>query len=210
MKIYLLLTLFVSNLLHAQVLSTDVLFETSNQPGKCSFDACFDMKTVSERAGKISFESQEGLLDLFQARQNVKVRTGQLLPSFNLRISSPIDIFDYIPNLLGFLFPSNWFRLKESKLHAKAQEYSYISLVANQKSVGKGLYLATHQELVNLKALNSHLLFTDKLLALMNKRYEQGEVAYEDLAELNAFNSIMLADKVNQDSLLQQTAADLA
>ena len=210
MKTLFFATLIFFNLAHAQGINTEVIYKDANQPGSCSFDSCFDIKTVSESAGKVSFETQEGLLDLFQARQTIKVRTGQLLPSFNLRITSPIDVFDYIPNLVGFLFPSNWFRLKESKLHAKAQEYSYVALVANQKSMGKGLYLGTHQELINLKSLENHIAFTTKLLEIMNKRYDQGEVAYEDLAELNAFNSLMLSDRVYVSSLVQQTAADLS
>lgn len=193
-----------------QVINTNVLYAQRNAPGTCRFDDCYDLKAVAERAGGISFDTQEGLLDLFQTRQTIKVRTGQLLPSFNLRISSPLDLFDYIPNLVGFLFPSNWFRLKESKLHAKAQEYSFIALVANQKSMGKGLYLSTHRELINLKLLENHISFSGQLLKLMNKRFEQGEVAYEDLAELKAFHSLMQADRVGLSSLVDQSSADLA
>lgn len=210
MKSIFFIALFVPSLVQAQVLNPEELYSNSTRPGTCRFDTCFDLKTVSERAGKISYDSQEGLLDLFQARQMIKVRTGQLLPSFNLRFSSPIDLFDYIPNLVGFLFPSNWFRLKESKLHAKAQENSYISLVANQKSMGKGLFVATHQELINLNVLEAHISFTKNLFELMNKRYEQGEVAYEDLAELNAFQSLIKADRVTLKSMVAQSSSDLS
>jgi hypothetical protein len=210
MKILFLVMLAFVNASYAQVLSPEILYKEVSAPGSCHFDGCYDLKTVSERAGKVSFDSQEGSLDLFQARQTIKIRVGQLLPSFNLRIKNPIDVFDYIPNLVGFLFPSNWYRLKESKLHAKAQEYSFISLVANQKSMGKGLYLSTHQEIISLKILENHIAFSSKLLELMNKRYEQGEVPYEDLAELNAFNSLILADKVTLESMVGQSSNDLA
>src|SRR5665647_3450197 len=91
-----------------------ISFSAWSQP-TCQFETCYSVTEAMEKAGKISFESQEGLLELFQARQEIKVRTGELLPSFNLRISNPINVFDYIPNLVGFLFPSNWFHQKESK-----------------------------------------------------------------------------------------------
>ena len=210
MKYLLIGILSFNSVAFGQVLNTEALYSETNHPGLCSFDDCYDLKTVTEKVEKVSFDSQEGLLDLFEARQSIKIRTGQLLPSFSLRISSPLDMFDYIPNLVGFIFPSNWFRLKESKLHAKAQEHSYISLVANQKSMGKGLYLSTHKELINLKTLEGHILFTEQLLELMNKRFEQGEVAYEDLSELKAFYSLMRADQVGLASFLEQSSAELA
>lgn len=210
MKYLIFVLLVFHSAANAQILNTDVLYNKASEPGACNFDDCFDLPTVSERAGKISYDSREGLLDLFEARQSIKVRTGQLLPSFNLRISSALDLFDYIPNLVGFIFPSNWFRLSESKLHAKAQENSYIALVANQKSLGRGLFLSTHKELINLKTLDNHILFTEQLLQLMNKRFEQGEVAYEDLAELKAFYALMKADQVGLASLVEQSSADLS
>lgn len=210
MKYLLIGLLSFNSVAFGQVLNTNALYSETNSPGLCKFDDCYDLMTVTERVEKVSFDSQEGLLDLFEARQNIKIRTGQLLPSFNLRIASPLDLFDYIPNLVGFIFPSNWFRLKESKLHAKAQEYSFISLVANQKNMGKGLYLATHKELINLKVLENHIVFTEQLLHLMKKRYDLGEVAFEDLSELKVFYSLMRADHVGLASLVEQSSADLA
>lgn len=203
------LSLSISTLGFSQVIDTSVLQRT-NIPGTCNFEKCYNLPEVIDRAGKFSFESQDGLLELFSARQMIKVRTGQLLPSFNLRISSPIDIFDYIPNLIGFIFPSNWFRLKESKLHAKAQEHSYVSLVANQKSMGRDMFYASHQESSNLSILVNHVEFSDQLAALMKKKYELGEAAGEDLEEINAFSEMLKSESVIQSNLVSISASELS
>lgn len=193
----------------AQTLDPQTLDDIPS-PGSCYFSKCFEIKAAMEKAGKFSYDSQEGLLDLFTARQNIKVRRGQLLPSFNLRISSPIEIFDYIPNLLGFMFPSNWFRLKESKLHERAQYHSYITLMANQKNMAEGLYLATHGELKILQSLESHLKYSAELLKVMNLQYEYGEASFEDVQELNAFVNQLQSEVLLQKNLLQETSLELA
>lgn len=178
--------------------------------GTCQFEKCYTINEAEEKAGKFSFESQEGLLELFKARQMVKVRTGQLLPSFNLRISNPIDVFEYIPNLVGFLFPSNWFRLKESKLHAKAQEHSYVSLVANQKSMAQDLYYASLQESNSLNILRNHIEFSQQLTELVRKKYELGETAGEDLQEILAMTDSLKAEAVIQTNVVEISASEMA
>ncbi len=205
----LLILLSLSATSFSQAIDLSVLQRTE-VPGNCNFEQCLNIDEVTERAGKFSFESQDGLLDLFKSRQMIKVRTGQLLPSFNLRISSPIDVFEYIPALIGFIFPSNWFRLKESKLHAKAQEHSYVSLVANQKSMARDMYYASHQEASNLAILNNHADFSGQLGALMKKKYELGEVAGEDLEEILAFSEMLKLESVVQSSLVAVSSSELS
>lgn len=176
----------------------------------CVFERCYELSDATERAGKFSFDSQEGLLDLFRARQTIKVRTGQLLPSFNLRINNPIDVFEYVPNLVGFIFPSNWFRLKESKLHAKAQEYNYVALVANQKSMAQDLFYAVHRESNGLQVLKNHVDFAEQLSDLMQMKYELGETPGEDLQEILAMTDSLKSEAVIQENLLNISSTELA
>lgn len=192
----------------AQTIDTNLL-RREIPAGTCKFEKCYNVEEVEEKAGKFSFESQEGLLDLFKARQMVKVRTGQLLPSFNLRVSNPIDVFQYIPNLVGFLFPSNWFRLKESKLHARAQEHSYVSLVANQKSMAQDLFYASLQETNSLNILSNHIEFSEQLSNLVKKKYELGETAGEDLQEILAMTDSLKAEAVIQNNMVEVSASEM-
>lgn len=192
---------------HAQELDTSILYPA--QQKECEFKECFNLKDVMDKAGKVSFETQEGLLDLYQTRQTVKVRTGQLLPSFNLRIANPIEIFEYIPNLVGFLFPSNWFRQKESKLHAHAQLHSFASLVANQRSMAAGMYFNAHQETAFRNVLNSHKQFTSALISLMTDRYDQGEIALEDLEEVKAFQNKLSTELVLQKNYIRELNSEI-
>lgn len=193
----------------AQTIDTNVLRREIPE-GTCKFERCYNVDEVEEKAGKFSFESQDGLLELFKARQLVKVRAGQLLPSFNLRVSNPIDVFEYIPNLVGFLFPSNWFRLKESKLHARAQEHSYVSLVANQKSMAQDLFYASLQETNSLSILGNHIEFSEQLSNLVKKKYELGETAGEDLQEILAMTDSLKAEAVIQNNMIEVSASELA
>lgn len=209
MKITLFLTLIlIRSLAHAQSIDSSVLLRDL-PTGTCQFDRCFNVSEAEERAGKFSFDSQTGLIDLFKARQMVKVRTGQLLPSFNLRVSNPIDVFEYIPNLVGFLFPSNWYRLKESKLHVKAQEYSYVSLVANQKSMAQDLYFASLQETNAQFILANHVAFSSEIAKLAKKKYDLGEAAGEDLQEILAVTDSLKAESVIQNNLVNISASEL-
>ncbi len=203
------LSLFLSLNCLAQTIDSGIL--TREVPtGTCEFEKCYTLAEVREKAGKFSYESQEGLVGLFTARQDVRVRTGQLLPSFNLRISNPMDIFDYIPNLVGFLFPSNWFKLKESKLHAKAQEHSYVTLVANQMSMGQGLFFASHQEARGLQILENHVLFSDKLVALAKKKYDLGETAGEDVEEISSMAEFLKSEAIVQRSMVSVSGTDIS
>lgn len=200
-------------LISFQIYGQNIDVATLSQPipeKSCVFERCYELSEATERAGKFSFESQEGLLELFRARQTIKVRSGQLLPSFNLRINNPIDIFDYVPNLVGFMFPSNWFQLKESKLHAKAQEYSYVSLVANQKSMAQDLFYAVHRESNGLQILKNHVAFAERLTGLMKKKYELGETPGEDVQEILAMTDFLKSEAVIQENLLSFTSTELA
>lgn len=205
--IALLLIAFCSEKIFAQDMDINILYPASQT--NCDFKECFKVQDVMDKAGRLSFETQEGLLDLFQARQTVKVRTGQLLPSFNLRIANPVEIFEYIPNLVGFLFPSNWFRQKESKLHAYAQIHSFASLVANQRSMAAGMYFTSHQEVSIRDVLNSHKKFTSTLISLMKDRYEQGEIALEDLEEVKAFHNKLSTELVLQKNYIKDINTEI-
>tara|TARA_R110000868_G_scaffold132380_3_gene343232 strand:+ start:52980 stop:54347 length:1368 start_codon:yes stop_codon:yes gene_type:complete len=205
-----LIALLISHQVLAQVPSLDMIYGPVTTPGDCRYNNCFSQSELVEKTNQNSFENRDGLLALFETRQNIKVRVGQLLPSFNLRIDNVFNVFDYIPNLIGFIFPSNWYRLKESKLHAKAQEFSFVSTNANQRNAASGLFLIAHQEEINSRIIFNHLNYAQELLELMELRYEYGEVAYEDIEEMNAFIAFMHSDYVIQQSLTQQLLLEIA
>lgn len=209
-KIYLLASLLIfSSVSMSQTIDISALYSQNSQPSQCDFTSCYSQSDIMNSATVSSFSSRESFLNLFTARQNIKVKMSQLLPSFNLRIDNVFNVFDYIPNLIGFIFPSNWFRLKESKLHAKAQEQSFISTIANQKNASQGLYLMLHQESINAKIVFNHIHFAKQLLSLMQARYEYGDIAYEDIEELNAFIGFMSTDYSMQKYLIKQIQLDM-
>lgn len=205
-----LTTLLVSLQALSQTPSLEQIYGPVTTPGDCRYNSCFSQSELIEKTNQNSFENRDGLLALFETRQNIKIRVGQLLPSFNLRIDNVFNVFNYIPNLIGFIFPSNWYRLKESKLHAKAQEFSFISTNANQQNAAAGLFLIAHQEEINTRIIYNHLSYAQQLLQLMELRYEYGEVPYEDIEEMNAFIAFMHSDYVIQQSLTQQLLLEIA
>ena len=168
----------------------------------CENNNCVSLEESIELARKNNFESRIDALRVYQARQFIKVRVGQLLPSFNLRIASPLELFDYIPNLVGFLFPSNWFRLKESKMHAKAAEKSFLSLMANQINSTESLYYNLHKETINLSLYKKHQAYISKLKTVMEQREARGELQPEEVEKAKLFLSDININEITLSNAL--------
>lgn len=188
------------------------LYSNLSTPGKCHFDNCFDIETVTMQAGKASFESRQALLELFKARNEAIRRKMVLLPGFNLRtyefiIPSPLD---YFANLMPFLFPSHWYNAGMSKLQARAQYWSYIATVSDQRTTAQGLYIAAHQEMMSQKIAWNHITFAEKTLNTLKSSALRGEIPSEDVEELSAFIEKMKSDYALMSNSLVDQNLDIA
>jgi|GEM_PF-3739851 len=167
-----------------------------NKEQICKGSPCISLDETINFARKNNFETRIDALRVFQARKDVKVKMGMLLPSFNLRLSVfttdlikgfPLNMLEYVPNLLGFLFPSNWFHLAESKYYAKASEQSFYSLMANQINSSENLYYNIHQQTIDLNIQKLHREFVANLVALMQLKYQQGLVSLDEVRKAELY-----------------------
>ena len=165
-----------------------------------------------------NFEARVDALRVYRAKKQVQVRVGQLLPSFNMRFSLftgamiaafPLSLLEYVPNLLGFLFPSNWFRLSESKFYAKASEQSFYSLMANQINATENLYYNIHQQNIDLKIYQNHYAFVLKLVEIMQVKYEQGLVPLEELKKSELYLSEIAVNLINIEGTVGELSPQL-
>ena len=98
MKYFVIFSLFLSlNVQAAQMPSLDMISNAGQFTQNCEDHKCLSLKDAVDLSKKNSFENRVDAIRVYQARQFIKVRVGQLLPSFNLRIAYPLDWFDFIP-----------------------------------------------------------------------------------------------------------------
>lgn len=210
MKYFVIFSLFLSlNAQAAQMPSLDMISNAGQFTQNCEDRKCLSLKEAIDLSKTNSFENRVDAIRVYQARQFIKVRVGQLLPSFNLRIGYPLEWFDFVPNLVGFLFPSNWFRLKESKLHAKASEQSYFTLVSNQVNSTESLFYNIHRELVNFQVYKNHWDYLQKLTTLMIERELQGELAPEEVERAKIYLGEVSINKISLENSFSELYASL-
>ncbi len=80
---------------------------------------------------------------ILQAKERFKAARGNLLPKLSLRAVVGVFTGDYLSTVgaaLPFLFPSNWFAWKSSKLMYEAERKSFASLRGNQMNGVEGLF----------------------------------------------------------------------
>ena len=105
--------------------------------GKADFEAkkIFTIDQLVRMLRQQNFDIRANAERVYQAKKNIDVKVGALLPSLSfgtlMSLAEP-NPFELVPSLLGFLFPSNWFRWKESKLFFEAERWSQVTLIANQ------------------------------------------------------------------------------
>lgn len=116
-------------------------------PSECDQENihCYTVEEIVKNAIENSPSARQQVYTLFQARQQVKVQVGQLLPQINLSniidnaISSAFSLDSIVP-LVGFLFPGRWFNFGASKNLRDAEAESLNALYGN---------LALHIQLLN-------------------------------------------------------------
>ncbi len=174
-------TLLLSFLLINTAFALPELDSLEVSTNSCS-ENCIELSEVINRVKTHNLETLESALSLYKARENVTLKVGNLIPQLKLQIiTEPWGLLETIPHLLGFLFPSNWFSWKESKLFAKAQQYSYLNFLANQVQTAQNLYYNAHLIASVESTQQKQLQFLKELFKVLEQRELDGNVAYEDL-----------------------------
>ena len=158
---------------------------------KCSSRRCLSIDEIITRSKKNSYGSRKQVETLFRSRQSIKMKISRLLPSLNISLLGSGLIQDYtvLPSLVGFLFPSNWFRWKESKLFYLAERESFISLLANQVIESQELYYYLHQEMIDAEIYKHHYEQMGVLIEYFKKNLPEGESTDFKISRIQALES---------------------
>jgi len=107
------------------------------------------LPVVVDKVTHSNFLLIENAFKIYQARENIQVARGNLLPKLNVWKALSIMV-DPIGNFVGaiedvapFLVPANWFRFDQAKILLLAQREGYRALWANELMTAKALYYRT-------------------------------------------------------------------
>jgi hypothetical protein len=172
--------------------------------------------TLEDLLGKTrseNFSVQEKAQSYLRAYHHIKVSIGMLMPHLNFNIvikAIEPNYFDYVPSLLGFLFPSNWFRWKESKILYQAERLSYAALIANELNAMVSTYYRIHFLLCLEGIYKEYLKDFLSINTLAEIRFAAGEESAPDFLEIKNVISRLKNDLINIQASLRSTQYELA
>jgi len=150
-----------------------------------------------------------GLNQLYQAKDQLNVARGQLLPSLNLNmILSPSFLTSAISSLLSFLLPSNWINLRVQGHLLEAQEVSYRILQLNEYASAYSIYVTLLGDQETRDVLESQYESLQGIYEVLNQeRVLNGNVSAKDVSEAQAQAQMALIQVAQADELLAKEKA---
>jgi hypothetical protein len=146
---------------------------------------------------------------VYQAREEMLLRRGNMFPNFNLgtilnSLEGPLAFASQIGNILPFLFPDNWLRLKAGTLLYHGELWAYKSFRANQLLILEGMYNLLLRDRNYSDLIKKHFERTQKIEALVVALAQQGEIPrpWVKLARLKVLE--INEDQINIRKYLRQ------
>ena len=142
----------------------------------------FSVDQIVGRAKFFSYSVSEEAERTYQAKAEIGVAQGALLPHLNLRSLFGLAsgersaIFETIGNVLPFLFPSNWYRWEQTKELYRAEKASYAGLRGNEMNVAEGLYYTVVRDQLGLALVKQHLAWLQSVQVALKQEELAGTV----------------------------------
>lgn len=110
------------------------------------YTKCLSLDNVVQKSTHMAFDTKIKLQNVQQQYLNTFVMLGKLLPNLNFGNIKSIASLDasVVSNFVGFIFPSNWYRWKESKHLLKSQQWSFYHFLSSQVRLGEISYFSIH------------------------------------------------------------------
>jgi hypothetical protein len=140
----------------------------------------YSLDELMGRAKYLNYNVSQDAERVYQAKQQVSVAVGNLLPHFNSRdilafgTNGPIGFIDAVGDLLPFLFPSNWFKWKEAGFLAQAERKSFASLRGNEMNATESLFYLIHRDQTAQQMIQDHLEWLKKLYIVLQNKEQNG------------------------------------
>lgn len=187
------------------------LFELDKEyPSPCDdpTNPCYTMEDLVKQALERGLDSLEKIQLLYQARKDVKVKMGELLPQINpLSIATAamdrnISIDTVIP-LVGFLFPSRWYEWKASRHLAEAELESVGSVFADRTQAVQHLYFDIQMQIWSIRILEFYIKEIEELIEFVKEQQRTGirQVTDADIGILENLKGKLIYDRAFIDAL---------
>jgi hypothetical protein len=157
----------------------------------CTAPTCLGIKSIVALAKTNSYRTRDKLENLIRAKHLIKTKLASLVPYFNFSLAFSGYLIDpnAIPSLVGFLFPSNWFKWKESKIFYLAEHSSYLSLIANQIESSLELYYTLHKEIIETNIYKHYYEMMDNIIQVFKQQEAINHVSKYDISRIETIDS---------------------
>ena len=154
---------------------------------------------------------KQALNSLYQAKDELNISRSKLLPSVNLGVAtSPTFLLSQVSFLLPFLYPSNWFNLRQSKDLLNATTISYGVVQLNQYASSYALYETAVNDYALREVIQKQY---DALIKIYNVLYQEsilnGNVSQKDLLQAQSQALMAQIQLASVDKLIAQEKAAL-
>lgn len=172
--------------------------------------------TLDELVGRARFlnyaVSQEAER-VYQARENIKVARGNLLPKLNVKAIVGIFTGDYVSavgTFLPFLFPSNWYRFVASKALFEAERKSFASLRGNEMNAVEHIFYLVQRDQAVFQLLDKHVGWMRQTQQALAKEEEVGLLPTGTADYFGTTVRALEQDRTRMAALIRTQYGDLA
>lgn len=176
----------------------------------------YSLDELLGRARFFNYTTMQAAEKLIRAKEEIGRRKWALLPRFNVKIviefflDGPLSLLDSLGFVAPFLFPTHWFKWKETGLLFEAEKKSYASLRGNQMLSVEQLFYVIHRDV----RVRSYLLLHLDWLRQIQKGIEAEErnrklpIGSSEFFKLFIFP--LEEDRLQLENLIQMEIAELS
>lgn len=173
----------------------------------------FSLDELAGRAKYINYSVSQEAERVFQAKQNIGVARGNLLPKLNLKSLLGLVTGDYpsaIGSVLPFLFPGNWYKWEASKELYKAEKTSFASLRGNEMNMVEGLYYLILRDQIVLERLKTHIVWMKQIQNSIHSAEKAGTIPQGSADYFGTSIALLEKDRINFEVLIKIEYGQLA
>lgn len=171
-------------------------------------DTLIKMNGLTEKLKSSNPDIYTGATQVYNANQKIKFARSALLPKLNIwRVASIIIDWKSVADILTqdvipFLVPSNWLKMKESKILYEATNEGFHSLQKNTIFQTKLMYLQLQQEIYQRLLQEDYLLSIDKMLATLDGQTHFNNSMSQTYRDLSYKKSVLQMDILKLENLI--------
>ena len=173
----------------------------------------FSLDELAGRAKYINYSVSQEAERVFQAKQNIGVARGNLLPRLNLKSLLGIatgDFLSAVGSVLPFLFPNNWYKWEASKELYQAEKTSFASLRGNEMNMVEGLYYLILRDQIVLERLKAHIVWMKQIQESVRRAEEARTIPQGTADYFGTSIALLEKDRINFEALIKTQYGQLA